>query len=130
MLGAFWRYFWPTPPGSPQRAKIEYSVLQGEHMGGAVTVVDSAGACAGKTPAYIHDNLGSSVFVFNAEAATEFHEQVMAPFFAKLSGGKVTADAFGKKLNALKQKQLGASLRLLKSASIVDVFSVNVTTKA
>ena len=121
---------WPTPPGSPQRAKVDFSILQGAHSAGAVAVVASTGACPTQTPAYIHDNLGSAIFVANTDAAAAFEAQVLAPFFAKLSGGKFTAAGFGAKLTALKAKQLGASLRLLKSASVVDVFSITVTTKA
>ena len=47
-----------------------------------------------------------------------------------LAGATTAAAPAGTYLNALKGKQVGASLKRLKSASVVDVFTVNVTTKA
>ena len=132
VLGAFYRYWWPAPPKGVERRKVAFRILQGPHEGGAVAVVSSSssakasGSCAGQSPSYIHNHLGSSVFVYHGDAVAEFRRDVVAPFFAKLSGGKVSAAEFGAALSALKAKQLAASLRFIRSAAAVDVFGVSV----
>lgn len=34
---------WPTGPGSPERAKLKYAILQGPLIGQAIAVVESKG---------------------------------------------------------------------------------------
>ena len=86
-------------------------------------------ACYGRTPAYTHDNLGSSVFVFHANAAAEYQAKIVTPFFVKLGGGKFTANQFTGAVAALKEKKLNGSLQKLGSAKVVNLFSVAVNTE-
>ena len=78
----------------------------------------------------MHDNLGSSVFVFHPEAAAEYQAKIVTPFFVKLAGGKFTASRFTADVAALKEKKLGGSLQKLSSAKVVNLFGVEVYTEA
>ena len=77
----------------------------------------------------MHDNLGSSSFIFHGEAAAEYQAKIVTPFFTKLGGGKFTASKFTSAVAALKGAALGGSLEKLNSARVVNAFSVEVYTR-
>jgi hypothetical protein len=124
LIRAFYSYWWPTPAGSPERAKVEFPLLQGELHGSSILIVGAAGAsgeCAHHSPAIPHSSWGAQSFVLNAAAVADFRARVLAPFFARVArdeGGqrRELPASFGAELEALTARQLGATLEHLDVA--------------
>lgn len=130
LIRAFYNYWWPTPAGSPERAKIEFPLLQGELHGSSILIVGAAassGECAHHSPAIPHSSWGAQSFVLNADAVSDFRARVLAPFFARVAreeasggagaGAQELPASFGAELEALTAKQLGATLTHLDVAN-------------
>jgi hypothetical protein len=127
LIRAFYLYWWPTPPGSAQRAKVEFPLLQGELHGSAVLVVGAAaetGACSHHSPAVAHASWGGQAFVYNAAAVDDFRARVLTPFFGRVAaaeeaeggGAKALPPSFYAELSALQAKQLASTLTHLETA--------------
>lgn len=122
LIRAFYEYWWPTPLGSPERAKIEFPLLQGDLAGSAVLLVGAAadsGACSHHSPALAHASWGGQAFVYNVAAADDFRARVLTPLFARVAaaeGAGPLPPSFYAALSALQEKQLGATLTHLDVA--------------
>lgn len=140
LIRAFYLYWWPTPLGSPERAKIEFPLLQGDLAGSAVLIVGAAaetGACAHHSPAFAHAAWGAQAFVFNKAAVDDFRARVLTPFFGRVAaeeqggaaggGGAKGAlpPSFYAELSALQDKQLTATLTHLDTAKDSPLLAVN-----
>jgi len=139
LIKAFFAYWWPTPIGSPQRAKIMFSIKRGPLSGKAVAIITNEGpACKDKTPAAVAAYRGSSIFVYHQAAVAEFRAKVLGPFFAEIAGQskywgqqiKFDQAAYMKHLEALAAKQLGYTINNLPPADAVSLFKVAFKTNA
>ncbi|KAI8462547.1 MAG: hypothetical protein J3K34DRAFT_462867 [Monoraphidium minutum] len=127
LVMAFFLYWWPTPPGSPERAKVNFSVLQGPLSGKAVVIVDAPG-CPESAPAMPAAYGGSQVFVYHAAAVEAFRERVLAPWFVAFAAARgITLDqaAFYNALKSLQAKDLAATLIYLDPANALPLWAVN-----
>lgn len=88
LIRSFYEYFWGTPLESPQRGRVNLSIMQGPLAGQAIAVIDSKGACQGKSPAMPPSHGGSQAFIFHAAAADEFRRDVVTPFFVEYGKSK------------------------------------------
>lgn len=130
LVKAFYKYWWSTAPGSEQRSKIQFNILQGPLDGRAIAVVDSAGACPGQSAAAVPAHGGSQIFVYHGKAVDEFRQQTLTPFFvkyAKKHGKTLDADKYYNELKSLQGKQLGATLTYLAPANTLPLWAVTVT---
>jgi len=44
-MQSFYKFWWPTPAGSAERAKVLWAVKQGPLEGKAVAIITNAGEC-------------------------------------------------------------------------------------
>jgi hypothetical protein len=138
LISQFYQYWWPTPAGSPERAKILFSVKRGPLAGKAVVVAGNLGpVCKDKHPLVSNADGGSSLFVYHQAAAAQVRAQVLAPFFEELAKNTFFTGkplAFDKKeftdaMEALAAKQLTYTLGNLPPADSINVFTVGFKTK-
>lgn len=139
LLKQYFAYWWPTPLGSKERAKIDFIVKRGPLAGRAVVVAQNLGPqCQGQTPLIRNAMGGSSIFVYHKKAAADFRAMVLAPFFESLAKSTLLAakplpfnrPAFIKAMEALANQQLSATVSQLPPADSVGVFSVNYMTRS
>lgn len=128
LIRQFFAFWWPTPLGSPQRAKVDFVVKRGPLAGKAVAVVVNEGpACTDQTPLSMAAHGGSSVFVYHQGAVADFRAKVLAPLLAGVAadsafwGTRVSFDQakFIKGGDALASTQLGYTLNNLSPADQV-----------
>ncbi|GBF88188.1 hypothetical protein Rsub_00900 [Raphidocelis subcapitata] len=132
VIAAYLNWWWPTPLGSPERAKARWTVLQGPLIGKAVCVVDSDEGCADASPTVPASHDGSQVFVYHAKAVQEFRDQVLVPWFVSYgaSRGKTIDQArFSDALKSLQSQHLGATLKLLDPVNRLPLWAVTVKSK-
>lgn len=66
LIKQFFQFWWGTPLGSPQRAKVMFSIKRGPLSGRAVAIITNEGpGCPGQTPASLAAYRGSSIFVYH-----------------------------------------------------------------
>ncbi|KAI8469909.1 MAG: hypothetical protein J3K34DRAFT_422397 [Monoraphidium minutum] len=132
LIKAFFDYWWPTAPGSVERSKVMFKILQGPLTGKAVAIVDSVGACPGMAPITLPSHGGSQVFVYHGKAVDDFRTGVLGPFFvnyAKKQGKTLDQAKFLTELKSLQGKHLGATLTNLAPANSLELFTVSITTQ-
>jgi len=138
LISQFFQYWWPTNPGSPERAKILFSVKRGPLVGKAVVVAGNNGpVCKDKHPLVSNAEAGSSVFVYHQAAAAQMRANMLTPFFEEISkssfftGKPLSFDRkeFTDAIEKLAAKQLDYTLGNLPPADSINVFTVGFTTK-
>jgi hypothetical protein len=132
LIKSFFKYFWTTETNSTQRAKTEFRVLTGTLKGKALSIIHHHGPeeCNHQSIALQPMHGGSTQFLYQPEAVTEFRESVLAPFFAKKVDKKIQASDVLANIKSLQNVQLNATLYLLSPVNKVPVYNVNITTRA
>jgi hypothetical protein len=128
-IRVFYEQWWNA--SAEGKAQYDLEVKLGPLIGKAIAVVSNAGpGCQDKSLAVQPSLLGSSLFVYHPDAAAEFRNQVLTPFFVKLDKPrKLTESVFALNLNNLLQNQLGATLTYLAPAKDVNLYSVTYTSR-
>ncbi|KIY94447.1 hypothetical protein MNEG_13516 [Monoraphidium neglectum] len=109
------------------------TIVQGPLSGEAVAIIDTDGACPGKTAAVPPSHGGSQLFIYHPKAVDDFRLKVLTPFFvsqATKQGKTIEGPAFYNALKSLQAKQLAAVLELLPPANALPVWAVTIKTQA
>lgn len=125
------RFFWWTPAGSPQRAKVTYVVKLGSLVGKAVAAIsetNTTGSCKGLAPAVDGSMYGSTLFIYHPQAVQQWRRSVTDAMAAKGLIPAKDTEAFAKLWDDIAGLQLGATLKLLPPANDVGVWPVGFKT--
>jgi hypothetical protein len=128
LIKALYQEFW----AAADKSKFQIVTKLGPLVGKAIAIVSNAGpVCKGSSPAIEPNTFGSSVFVYTPNAAKAFRKIVLTEFFAKKNEAiSKNKDAFASAVDALLDKQLGATLVNLSPANAINLIAVNVATVA
>lgn len=112
-----------------KQTKFNLVVKLGTLSGAAVGIVTTTGTCkdSGFSPAIRGNFMGSTIFVYHAEAVADFRRDVLTAFFAKQNPA-VPAAGFFSNVTALLGTQLGATLAQLGPANAINRFTIAVAT--
>ncbi|WIA35483.1 hypothetical protein OEZ86_003914 [Tetradesmus obliquus] len=126
VLTLFYKYWWFTPLGSPERRKVQYVVAVGPLIGTAISIVSStnnSGSCHFMHPLLLPNKGGSTLFVYHTQAVQQMRAMAVRV------GGFTAASKHAKLAelwNKVAELQLGATLQHLSSASDIGLFPVTV----